>query len=1127
MVVADESLSVGGEREEEPLKEKKKGGNLDKFWHLSNVKSINSRIVASSKLLKQCATNPSEAAYTLKRLLSGLASPAESSRQTFFVCLVEFFRQQNFLYSDVRREMNDSLQVTGSTKGEESSFLLAQILADIAMLRSEKFKSKDEHMDILKDLIDQGSKRSYLHLIALKTIVEYYLVGESDVSFDELLEQVKQSFKLNLPEATLDSLYFILAFLNHEGVNVSPDQIANVFEVKDISKKSSLELIHKVVMGSMLPLSVFLNHPVMEQLARLVTGRKVARKLFGYFVLDMATTAYKGQIVTVLLREILKRDSTCMEELLSAEVLESLRQLSMKGGGNLVLEIVDLLQAEVKSGDLNGWTILQRLLDSCMTWDKHVPGNLISFLIAEGDESTIMQTGDHLLQMLNSDTKISERVQAASLLAKVIGHPKLSTNIDWRVEKLSALFELTMVSTPNSTAHPLTMEAKTQLKDVFYRGLDSNCKTLIDNVDMVHRLMNHAIHLIDKKSSTPIKAFKGTTQEAWDNVVGLVKKLGKSWKESHGKETGVFLLLFCQVGLQLFCQPEMAVDVLTELKPVYANWNKAKRSEGAPAGIEVAVEIMLSLLAQNKHLLRKVVNCIFKVVSDQMTAPALQSLLDVISAGVQDDDSNEGEESEEEEDDEDDVDDDGEVDEDDEPEEVNGEEIDDGEDESEDESQNVEMESATVDKIKTALGEHADASGAEDSDIDMDDIPDEDMQKLDEKLVEAFKALGGRKSSVEKKKEKLDQLANQHFKLRVLDLLDIYVTHKPTAEHVFLIISSLLDSFRILFANPKEAVLCTRMQGILKKCSVCKLEPSQDLDPTMMLESLLQYGATPSSAIINLGNVHARLCLTALRVNLTEYSEKAEELYMKALNEFYNNHKCILSQEVFQLAVGISWKGAISIAKEVAKRSFDAEVRHYRRTQGLAILASFMKNQQLGNTFCKEKKKILKVIVTNTTASLSTDLGKAKPKQLGELFSILKIMKQQDIMSEEQTTAIKSSLQDFAESAAPALQGTAVKKALKKLLSFYAVKANFRKGGKSKPEQSVVAEPTEHKKKKKKKKNKKGKSKVEGEGPEEATPSFSEFVMDTTKVFAEKPNKKRKHADGSDKTQKKKKKTKS
>ena len=93
--------------------------------------------------------------------------------------------------------------------------------------------------------------------------------------------------------------------------------------------------------------------------------------------------------------------------------------------------------------------------------------------------------------------------------------------------------------------------------------------------------------------------------------------------------------------------------------------------------------------------------------------------------------------------------------------------------------------------MKTALGDH----GQADDDIDMDDIPEEEMKKLDEKLVEAFRALGGSKTSLEKKKEKLSHLANQHFKLRVLDLVEIYVNHKPAAPLLFAIITALIERF--------------------------------------------------------------------------------------------------------------------------------------------------------------------------------------------------------------------------------------------------------------------------------------------------------------------------------------------
>ena len=101
---------------------------------------------------------------------------------------------------------------------------------------------------------------------------------------------------------------------------------------------------------------------------------------------------------------------------------------------------------------------------------------------------------------------------------------------------------------------------------------------------------------------------------------------------------------------------------------------------GDPSGIEVVVEIMLTLLSQNKHILRYVVNCIFRVISDQLTEPALQSILAVLEGT----DAEEEAASDDEDDDEDEE--DGENNKDDEEED---EDDDEDEEESADEEEEV------------------------------------------------------------------------------------------------------------------------------------------------------------------------------------------------------------------------------------------------------------------------------------------------------------------------------------------------------------------------------------------------------------------------------------------------------
>merc|ERR1719454_1578960 len=116
------------------------------------------------------------------------------------------------------------------------------------------------------------------------------------------------------------------------------------------------------------------------------------------------------------------------------------------------------------------------------------------------------------------------------------------------------------------------------------------------------------------------------------STMEVVIELEKQWKgEEKDKEAGVLLLLHSHMWLQIFLQPDLAVEVLEELKPVYSRWkSREKSSEEEPGWVEVVTEILLSILASNNRLLRGVVGSVFAVICPQLTQPALLSLLTAI-----------------------------------------------------------------------------------------------------------------------------------------------------------------------------------------------------------------------------------------------------------------------------------------------------------------------------------------------------------------------------------------------------------------------------------------------------------------------------------------------------------------
>lgn len=84
--------------------------------------------------------------------------------------------------------------------------------------------------------------------------------------------------------------------------------------------------------------------------------------------------------------------------------------------------------------------------------------------------------------------RAADRIYCGHHLARIIGHPALHTNIEWRTRNLEALMEHYLIVPAGRKG-----ESKGQDKDnLFFRGLDSKSKTLVDNVNIVNALMKHA-----------------------------------------------------------------------------------------------------------------------------------------------------------------------------------------------------------------------------------------------------------------------------------------------------------------------------------------------------------------------------------------------------------------------------------------------------------------------------------------------------------------------------------------------------------------------------------------------------------------------------------------------------------
>merc|ERR1719458_1924603 len=441
------------------------------------------------------------------------------------------------------------------------------------------------------------------------------------------------------------------------------------------------------------------------------------------------------------------------------------------------------------------------------------------------------------------------------------------------------------------------------------------------------------------------------------------------------------------------------------LKPVYSRWkSREKSSEEEPGWVEVVTEILLSILASNNRLLRGVVGSVFSVICPQMNEAAMLSLLNVIRKKSQADADEDEEEEEDDEDGSEDEEDDNEADEENGGSEAEDSSSDDDDDDDLEEGLGdaVEVPEDLKKKLGDALGKHKEESdGEEEEEDELDDIPEEDMRELDKKLAEAFKAIGGRKDRLTKKKEAMAALAEMHFKLRVLDLVELYLTNKPQPGLLCQVVPALFDALDKAVRAEANSVLVSRLVAVMGKVAnlpgkLSKEEVEEAGDQLVEVEQELFSRAGSGSVVVaTLGKTYSRLTTALLRLGeLGGLSERMEKVYLQALEDFLHNKTCVLPPETFGLAMAHNWPGCWAIASQLAKEALKPSLRQFRRVSVLSLLSSVLGNKRL----IVEAPTQAAALETDLLPSLAGELArlvegdlvrKLKPKYIQEILSLL------------------------------------------------------------------------------------------------------------------------------------------
>ncbi|KAF9105234.1 DNA-directed DNA polymerase [Mortierella sp. AM989] len=342
--------------------------------------------------------------------------------------------------------------------------------------------------------------------------------------------------------------------------------------------------------------------------------------------------------------------------------------------------------------------------------------------------------------------------------------------------------------------------------------------TMLDGTFWCSFALNMMVDLQKSKTFESLITLEDDASKAKKTALALVSKIQDKSKKASKElkaQYKAFELLFVQMILQLYVEPEDSTNILSELHDCYdkvfasaskkANGKKAAAAEEDEEDeiqpVEVIIDILLSFLIKPSALLRHVSEQVFAIFCDKMTKTGLELMLSTLQTKDNKDDMF-GEQEDGEEEDEDaeanahnQSDDDEEEDED--------EEDEDEEDEDEDESEDMDVDDdddAPVDEeFRRKLAEALNVKEGDDEDESEEELLDDDqMMAFDEKLNEIFK-----QKKIAKAQQKDAKQTLIHFKNKVLDLLELYIKKQSSNELVLDLIVPLLSLVLIPSASNK------------------------------------------------------------------------------------------------------------------------------------------------------------------------------------------------------------------------------------------------------------------------------------------------------------------------------------
>lgn len=477
----------------------------------------------------------------------------------------------------------------------------------------------------------------------------------------------------------INTIHFLLAVQTKYPDLVDAEYITSALKTPDILAPISFKHLGRMFWGNTTMNAI--THPAYDELSQFLCRSK-SSKLEEFWSKEvnecLAAPSKLKEIVTVkILKDLLNSGAfkpKILLKLLSNRfikmIVNSLKNVKqMKKGSYLVyyydefFEAVNKYLAKVpKIPDDEKVKIISKFIlhPGALTIEKYTTQNVVHQMIMHLEGPGVVQMTkiyqsifigelakdptDPTVKWLNV-----EKQHAAQMMQFLIGSKVMQNDILWRIEqsKFMAGVSLFYISTDG---RPVTAEKDTgfitkdlwlNVKNIFYSSLQTKMPNLKNQQQMLLAVVEYCNEILSMKGRDAYLREPLTKQarKAWKKMYAFVTAPKANKMDKTLDST--FRIMFMFIGLQLFCEPDMAELAIVDLEKCLENINEKKmktkkktQSDEQPEWIEVVVDIFLHLLSQNTKYLKYVVNTLFSHLCPSLTLTAVNQILSVLDLSI-------------------------------------------------------------------------------------------------------------------------------------------------------------------------------------------------------------------------------------------------------------------------------------------------------------------------------------------------------------------------------------------------------------------------------------------------------------------------------------------------------------